>query len=262
MDTFTLPTALEAEMLDHARRGGPDEVIGFLIGPAGTTNMPHRVVQLDNVATNPGWYCEPNVEQLEKMFAELDERGEDHHAVYHSHPVSPSAMPSDKDISQAEDLDTVHIIVAPNAVPTIRAWRIEARREGRVAVEVPIVRTSSADQIVTMQAHLVPDNVIALAYSTSAGEVRSLTRVRVVRMQTDSVVVVHERRQTTIGLDRIRSVQLLEESAALGARRREFAAQLLRHAADLIDEHRIGDSRAAVEASCHALPGLRPRMGE
>lgn len=170
-------------------------------------------------------------------------------------------MPSDKDISQAEDLDTVHIIVAPNAVPAIRAWRIEARREGRVAVEVPIVRTSSADQIVTMQAHLVPDNVVGLAYSTSAGEVRSLTRVRVVRMQTDSVVVVHERRQTTIGLDRIRSVQLLEE-AALGARRRGFAAQLLRHAADLIDEHRIGDSRAAVEASCHALPGLRPRMGE
>lgn len=262
MDTFTLPTALEAEMLDHARRGSPNEVIGFLIGPGGTINMPHRIVQMDNVSTNPTWYCEPDAEQLEKMFAELDAFGEDHHAVYHSHPVSPSAMPSDKDISQAEDLDTVHIIVAPNAVPTIRAWRIEARREGRVAVEVPIVRTSSADQIVTMQAHLVPDNVIALAYSTSAGEVRSLTRVRVVRMQTDSVVVVHERRQTTIGLDRIRSVQLLEESAALGARRREFAAQLLRHSASLIDEHRIGDARSAIEAACHALPGLRPRMGE
>lgn len=261
MDAFTLPTALEAQMLDHARAGAPNEVIGFLIGPRATTNMPHRAVRLHNVALNPTWYCEPDTEQLAAMFAELDVADEDHHAVYHSHPISPSAVPSDKDISQAEDLDTVHIIVAPHAVPAVRAWRIEVRREGRVAVEVPIVRTSSADQIVTMQAHLVPDNVVALTYTTSAGEERSLPRVRVVRMQTDSVVVVHERRQTTIGLDRIRTVQLIEE-AALGASRRLFAVQLLRRAADQIHEHRIGDGRSAIEAACHALPGLRPRMGE
>jgi len=261
MDAFTLPTSLEALMLEHARDGSPCEVIGFLIGAGGGRNMPTRAIRLDNVADDPKWYCDPDPHQIAAMFTELDRTGEDHHGVYHSHPVSPSATPSDKDISQAEDLDTVHLIVAPMATPSVRAWRIEERGDRRMAVEIPIVRTSDSDEIVTIQAHLVADNVVAMSYMTTTGETRVLPRVRVIRLQTDSVVVIHDRRQITIGLDRIRSVTLIEE-AAVGSSRRAFAARLLRQAADHIDDRRIGDGRSAIEAACHALPGLRPRMGE
>jgi proteasome lid subunit RPN8/RPN11 len=262
MNPFTLPASLEAEMLEHAGHGHPHEVMGFLVGASERCNEPYRAVRMDNIANDPAWYCEPPAEQVEAMFADLDDRKEDHHGVYHSHPVSPSATPSDRDIANCEDLDTVHLIVAPNATPAVRAWRISEHENGRrSAVEVPIVRTSSADQVITMQAHLVVDNVVAISYQSQTGDIRELTRVRVTRLQTDSVVITYERRQVTIGLDRIRSVQLIEE-ATLGARRRAFAAKLLRQAAELIDEHRIGDGRSAIEAACHALPGLRPRMGE
>jgi proteasome lid subunit RPN8/RPN11 len=59
MNPFTLPAALEAEMLEHAGHGHPHEVIGFLIGAGGRRDEPYRVVRMDNISSDPAWYCEP-----------------------------------------------------------------------------------------------------------------------------------------------------------------------------------------------------------
>jgi hypothetical protein len=183
-------------------------------------------------------------------------------AIYHCHPLAPEAVLSTRDIVRTEHLDLPHLVVAPHAdgARRVRAWAVRQEQDRRSVQELPIQRSSPADDLETVRTLLSEDNVVALAYRSADGGERHLGRVRVVRCNIDSVVVLNERRHVAIGLDRIILVRLFSESAE-AAGRRSFAERLLIQAATSMGAGRTGAARSAIEAACRSIPGLSPRMG-
>lgn len=256
MDIFALPAAVEAEMFEHVADSPDREVGGFLVGPTG--GPVERAVRIANIAENQRTSCEFDPVAVDVLFDLLDETGMTHHATYHSHVTGP-ALPSPADLA-AEDIAVAHLIIAPQAKPMVRAWRITEDDDGkREAVEVAIHRVGLKD-VDTHRTQLSVGNTVDLTYRTSCDDqMRRFPRTRVVRAGVETVVVLHDRRQVTIGLDRVVSVAVLEEATDAAARR-QFAARQLAAASAEMSQARIGSSRAAIEAAFRAIPGLRPRM--
>ena len=229
----------------------------FLVGPAGIG--PQRVVQMANVHPEPEAHYRMLYDEVVAVFGDLDEVGEDHFAVYHSHPLAPEAVPSQDDVRGAEDLSVPHLIIAPSSRHPIRAWVIEDRAPGRHAREISIRQVADADAQATMLGYLQEGNIVTVSYTSNSGLSRVLTRARVAKRHGEVVVLLEDRRQVPVSLDRIREVQLVTEASASGVRRL-FAVKLLQQAAAEVQAGRIGAARGAVEAACRAAPGLMPRM--
>ena len=120
------------EMLAHLRGGLPNEACGILAGEQGRTV---KVYTATNVAEDRRTrYVMDSLEQL-KVMREIEDRGWDMLAIYHSHPFT-QAYPSPTDVSLAGYPETVYVIVslADEQNPVVRAFRIE---EGNI-VEEPI----------------------------------------------------------------------------------------------------------------------------
>ena len=258
-DIFTMPSSLADAALNHARAAAPREACGFLVGPAGLG--PQRLVQMANMHEEPEAHYRMLYEEVVAVFGEMDSAGEDHFAVYHSHPLSPEAVPSQDDVGGAEDLSVPHLIIAPKAKLPIRAWMIEDTDEGRHAREISIRQMADADAQATMLGYLQQDNVVTVTYASNNGTARVLTRARVAKRHGEVVVLLEDRRQVPISLDRVVAVQLVAESFTSSVKR-GFAVKLLKEAADQVEAGRIGAARGAVEAACRAAPGLMPRMRE
>lgn len=120
-----------AAIIAHARRAAPAEACGILAGRGGAVR---RVYPLRNVAETPltRFLADPT-EQL-RAFNDLESRGLELMAVYHSHPASPP-VPSETDVGMAFYPDALHVIVSlAGARPRIRCYSI---RQG-VAVGEPL----------------------------------------------------------------------------------------------------------------------------
>ena len=100
---------------------------------AGTTSRVERLYPITNLLASPSAYeMEPN-EQLQAM-VDLEDRGWEMLAIYHSHPNGPET-PSQTDVLQAYYPDTAYVIVSfrSRQEPSVRAFHIV---DGRVT-EVP-----------------------------------------------------------------------------------------------------------------------------
>lgn len=102
-----IPRRIYDELLRHAREEAPNECCG-LIG--GTDEVAKTVYRARNAEASPLRYNLDPQDQF-RIMTEMDERGEELSAIYHSHTASP-AYPSQTDINLAAYPDTLYLIVS------------------------------------------------------------------------------------------------------------------------------------------------------
>ena len=91
-----LDGALVRQIVEQGLREFPNECCGLI---ASADGIPVKVFEMKNADASPVTYRLDGLEQL-RVFDELDERGWDLWAIYHSHTHS-EAYPSETDIGRA-----------------------------------------------------------------------------------------------------------------------------------------------------------------
>ncbi len=121
-------------MIAHAHADYPNECCGLL---AGRGQRVEYVFRGRNVDQSPYTYRLDPQEQLH-FFKDVDARGMDLVAIYHSHTQSP-AYPSRTDVAKAVYPDAAYLIVSleDSQAPVVRAFRV---RDGVIAEEELAIR--------------------------------------------------------------------------------------------------------------------------
>jgi [CysO sulfur-carrier protein]-S-L-cysteine hydrolase len=102
-----IPKAICEEMLRHAREDAPNECCGLIGGENGEAKTLYRA---RNAEASPLRYnLDP--QDLFRIMTEMEERGEELSAIYHSHTGS-AAYPSQTDINLAAYPDALYLIVS------------------------------------------------------------------------------------------------------------------------------------------------------
>jgi proteasome lid subunit RPN8/RPN11 len=102
-----IPKQIYEELLAHAREEAPNECCGLIGGSDGVARTVYRA---RNVEASPLRYNLDPQDQF-RIMTEMDERGEELSAIYHSHTASP-AYPSQTDINLAAYPDVLYLIVS------------------------------------------------------------------------------------------------------------------------------------------------------
>ena len=117
----TLPAAVAAAIVQHAREGKPEEICGIVRGrglDAFEAVRGHNVAaeRIENYTVDP--------QTLLKQF-DFEDEGDEMMGIYHSHPVSV-AYPSATDAWNAAYPDSVYLICSleDDDMPVIRAFRM------------------------------------------------------------------------------------------------------------------------------------------
>ena len=136
---FYLEKRYADEMVAHAREEAPRECCGLLVGAKGRVTRLYRTRNADN---SPYRYnMDPR--ELLGIVRQLDDKGWEILAIYHSHPDS-EAYPSPTDVSLAYWPEALYIIVSLKewTQPAVRAFRItEGKvREEEVRIIEPLLR--------------------------------------------------------------------------------------------------------------------------
>lgn len=127
-----LPKEFAQEMLAQAKEKAPYEACGIIAGKGGRAVKLYRTANAEHSETT--YRLEP--EEQYKIFMEMEEKGWELWAIYHSHPAFP-AYPSARDIKQAYFPEALYIIVSlAQEEPEIRAFRIV---EGEVREEEVVI---------------------------------------------------------------------------------------------------------------------------
>lgn len=109
-------------MIAHVLQTPHQESCGLLSGHGDTIT---RLFQARNIAENPKTQYEAEPLDVRRILEEIDEAGQEHLGIYHSHPNSP-AYPSATDRRLAAyDVRYVVISLKEPHKPVARAYRIE-----------------------------------------------------------------------------------------------------------------------------------------
>jgi [CysO sulfur-carrier protein]-S-L-cysteine hydrolase len=115
-----IPKAIYEELLEHARQEAPNECCGLIGGEDGVAKTVYRG---RNAEASPLRYNLDPQDQF-RIMTEMEERGEELAAIYHSHTASP-AYPSQTDINLAAYPDALYLIVSLAEGETdLRGFRI------------------------------------------------------------------------------------------------------------------------------------------
>jgi len=118
-----IPRRLYDQIIEHAYRGGAEEVCGVL---GGRYEPEHSVVEsihrTDNAADTPEirYHIDPT-EQFE-VTERIESAGQQVVGFYHSHPTGPTE-PSKTDAERATWPDHSYLIVALDGYPYAGTWR-------------------------------------------------------------------------------------------------------------------------------------------
>lgn len=117
------------EIVEQGLREFPNEACGVIAAEGGA---PVKVFQMTNADASPATYRLDGKEQL-RVFDEIDERGWELWAIYHSHTHS-AAYPSETDVRLAFYPEAFYLLLSlqDRAAPELRAFRIE---DGRIDEE-------------------------------------------------------------------------------------------------------------------------------
>jgi proteasome lid subunit RPN8/RPN11 len=122
------------EIVAHAREEAPNECCGMIGARDGEAANLYRA---RNAEESPLRYVVHPQDQF-RIMQEMDERGEELGAIYHSHTRSP-AYPSQTDINLADGWpDPLYVIcsIADDDSPELRAFAIRDERVEEVALDV------------------------------------------------------------------------------------------------------------------------------
>jgi proteasome lid subunit RPN8/RPN11 len=129
---------IDRQMLDeivaHARKDAPDECCGMIGSRDGRAVSLYRA---RNAEASPLRYVVHPQDQF-RIMEQMDERGEELGAIYHSHTKS-AAYPSQTDVNLAEGWpDPLYVIcsIADRDSPDVRAFAIRDRAIEEVALDV------------------------------------------------------------------------------------------------------------------------------
>jgi proteasome lid subunit RPN8/RPN11 len=127
-----IPKQIYEAMLEHAREEVPNECCGLIGGSDGEGLTLYRA---KNAEASPLRYNLDPQDQF-RIMREIEEKGEELAAIYHSHTKSP-AYPSQTDINLATYPDTLYLIVSLAAGETpLRGFRIVDGQVSEVELEV------------------------------------------------------------------------------------------------------------------------------
>jgi proteasome lid subunit RPN8/RPN11 len=127
-----IPRSIYDEMLEHAREDVPNECCGLVGGNNGVATTVYRA---RNAEASPLRYNLDPQDQF-RIMTEMDEKGEELAAIYHSHTASP-AYPSQTDINLASYPDALYLIVSlAEGEKDLRGYRIEDGEVTEVPLEV------------------------------------------------------------------------------------------------------------------------------
>jgi proteasome lid subunit RPN8/RPN11 len=123
-----------SEIMSHAREEAPREACGILAGRDGRVFRLYRARNADPSPTS--YRLEPK--QQYRIFKDIEDRGLELVAIYHSHPSSPPT-PSDKDIKQAYYPEASYLVVSLTdpLEPQVRAFRIT--EDGAVEEDMAVI---------------------------------------------------------------------------------------------------------------------------
>jgi [CysO sulfur-carrier protein]-S-L-cysteine hydrolase len=119
---LTLPKKVYAEMIEHAKKGYPNEACGLLAGPAeGKVTDFFPMTNADVSAIS--YFMDPK-EQL-AAFKAMRQKSVDMRGIFHSH-VASEAYPSQKDVRLAFYPDVSYLIASLSDMekPVLRSFRI------------------------------------------------------------------------------------------------------------------------------------------
>jgi proteasome lid subunit RPN8/RPN11 len=102
-----IPRRIYDEMLEQAREEAPNECCGLIGGNDGEARTVYRA---RNAEASPLRYNLDPQDQF-RIMSEMEERGEELAAIYHSHTASP-AYPSQTDINLAAYPDAIYLILS------------------------------------------------------------------------------------------------------------------------------------------------------
>ena len=124
--------AIFDELIAHAREEVPNEACG-LIGGVG--DRAQTVYRARNAEASPLRYNLDPKDQF-RIMSEIEERGEELAAIYHSHTASP-AYPSQTDINLATYPDSIYLILSlAEGEEPLRGFRIDDGDVSEVDVTV------------------------------------------------------------------------------------------------------------------------------
>jgi len=128
-----IPEDLLNKIVEHARQEYPLESCGILAGKVGKISDFYPMVNTEKSLSS--YLMEPE-EQL-RVFLEIERKGLELSAIYHSHPHTP-AFPSHRDVDYAFYPDSFILIVSlmTKEVPQIGVFQIEKGKIERKAVRV------------------------------------------------------------------------------------------------------------------------------
>ena len=122
---ITIPKKIYDAMIEHAKKGYPNEACGILAGPAGgvTDFFPMKNVDESSIS----YFMDPR-EQL-GVFKKMRQTGIDMRGIFHSH-VASEAYPSQKDVRLAFYPGVSYLIVSLSDMkkPNLRSFRIEEEK--------------------------------------------------------------------------------------------------------------------------------------
>ncbi len=124
--------AIYDELLEHAREDAPNECCGLIGGEDGVAKTVYRA---RNAEASPLRYNLDPQDQF-RIMTEMEERGEELAAIYHSHTASP-AYPSQTDINLAAYPDALYLIVSlAEGEQDLRGFRIVDGEVSEVDLEI------------------------------------------------------------------------------------------------------------------------------
>jgi [CysO sulfur-carrier protein]-S-L-cysteine hydrolase len=127
-----VPKEIYEELLAHAREDAPNECCGLIGAENGVAKTVYRA---RNAEASPLRYNLDPQDQF-RIMTEMEERGEELSAIYHSHTASP-AYPSQTDINLAAYPDALYLIVSlAEGEKDLRGFRIEDGEVTEVDLEV------------------------------------------------------------------------------------------------------------------------------
>lgn len=122
--TLVLPADLREGMVEHARAGAPEEVVGVLAGEHDDDeSVAERRYRAANAASTPETRYEIDPAEELELLQRVDDEGLDVVGFYHTHPRGPLA-PSETDARLAAWPRYSYVIVSlAGDSPDLGSWR-------------------------------------------------------------------------------------------------------------------------------------------
>ena len=130
-----IPKGIYDAMIDHAKKGYPNEACGILAGPAGSEKATHffPMINMDNASIS--YFMDPK-EQL-AVFKKMRNLGVEMSGIFHSH-VASEAAPSQKDIRLAFYPEVSYLIVSLSDMkkPVLRSFKIQDEKVTEETIKI------------------------------------------------------------------------------------------------------------------------------